>query len=1650
MKVYVKYILLSAFISLFAILTKAQTVELPVYSVLEGSKGQIKKDSSRLNIDNKFWNSPAQLNLTGYYRIKNIVTFSLREDSTLLLNTKFTASVDVIIYDTTKTGAGDSAVKTLTISYDSTKGASYNIKSVFTFYDGYKVKIKVKNNIVLSPAQTAGNITIINNLLRLENEMQIIREYNFSCSPANPFGLVLDSTGTLASQGEMQAKWNSQIATEYDLEWTYIDNESLLDTSLYKTAGVPDAKKIFTNNASRVTISNGDTAYRIPMLYENAGTLFARVRPVQVRPGSRRYEGNWSSDGTGTPAQFATFAGHENTLNWQATTSFAEEGKRKSVVQYYDGTLRSRQTVTKDNTTQTTIVAESLYDYQGRPVIQVLPAPTLKTIIGYTKDFNIAGINTPYDKNLYDTLINAQDYCLSPAPAMDSSSGAANYYSASNPLSSGTGAGNSIYKYVPKASGYAFTETRYEQDNTGRVKSQSGVGIFHTIGSGHETNYFYGNPGQEELDALFGTEAGYASHYFKNMVKDANGQYSISYVDMHGRTIATALAGKTPTGMDTLVSNINRTRTEKLADSTNNLQRGLVLESSRSIMVPTAGNYTFNYSLTPDSVSLKNCANNNICYDCLYNLFITVTDDCNNCRLPGKVAYVVIDSTFTGAVLDTLCNANVPYIKAFTLTNLPEGNYTITKRLEINQSKYRQYRDSVFLPKNTCKTFNDFYRKVIDSIKNGRDCSQMTCITCSARLGSFAAYRVTYLTEGGIALADSGQYRNEILYAYNQEKALCDNICQNGGDQINIRNMMLQDMSAPYGQYANPDSAFNSNRAYNIFAQVPAGQYQVWQNPAVIYYTEYGKKDSVLNDNGDLVPPNDPTVTQLLFISNFKNSWANSLIPYHPEYAKLIEYEKHSASQAWDQDFLSTDTYAAADAKGYLKPWGIVAGVSSPSYFTDVPLGYDPLAKTDSLLNLNLPAAVYNYQSINSVNYSMWGIASVTAKCPSPDNNSCYATYPNTSLNNCLNPAAFCIGESDMGWRAFRQMYANTKRKLLMQKLAQLYTISPPIPSYRTEYFTISDTSTLNYGGYISGQGTNTGAITADMQAKLQAFYQGNCQDYAQSWLTAMAPCNFDAGDSARLIPRMVQICVAGSDTAHSFGSSSTAPGSLLTYTSFETLIKHYVDSMHLIDPVRYNFDLNCNNYSIYYPTPYDQQVSLGEIPVWTKPDSCQCSQVTGYYAKYLVAHPADTTSFSTYLLQETGTSISNTDLTKLRNLCSGADTCKFMVTPIYLPPVLQCGIKEVCVDCIKMQKVLDSFKIVLPGKYPNYNFSDSAQLKINGAFANFANYKLGFNKQAIDYLGFMNQCGMNYAPPYPPLFSCDTIRQVLDTFKNFIYPNTLIPPLAYNADGCDTTNWYFPQTPMLLNGQLRYKDMFTVAGVVGLPTTVTDTVNGSNSPFELISTRPLCNLGGGFTIKIRIKAPLIPAANINAVLMGFVGNGMSQSQFTFIQDGRSYGVYNNVVVVPGLAETFADWREVKLVYKNNTIHVFIDDVPRFDTTYTGTITGLGGWGPQFGGNKGQVDYIKVYDYNDKIVLDEQFNSGCGVFALPKARYRCSSADCQTSFVNYFNAKVKGSFTFPQIDSIYRANCRYFYDPCKDTTYYVKLLIKFYKTVSHL
>lgn len=199
---------------------------------------------------------------------------------------------------------------------------------------------------------------------------------------------------------------------------------------------------------------------------------------------------------------------------------------------------------------------------------------------------------------------------------------------------------------------------------------------------------------------------------------------------------------------------------------------------------------------------------------------------------------------------------------------------------------------------------------------------------------------------------------------YNSSLAACNKLCGIVDVTTNdIRQAMLMDMSAPSGQYA--DLSKKEDK-FSIFYTDNQHPVPIYQNGAS-YLDEEGKPDMIFDPaRGYPVVPGllDP----VQFAQNFKPSWAEALLKYHPEYCKLQEYEANIASYNWDKQFEDVETYQEALQKGFINP---------------ITSNKDPLVQPyrQSLLEkYNL----YETVQINNQphNVSMWQLASVMVRQP--------------------------------------------------------------------------------------------------------------------------------------------------------------------------------------------------------------------------------------------------------------------------------------------------------------------------------------------------------------------------------------------------------------------------------------------------------------------------------------------------------------------------------------------------------------------------------------------------------------------------------------------------------------------------------------------
>ena len=226
--------------------------------------------------------------------------------------------------------------------------------------------------------------------IRLEVELEIEKVYEFNATSAQP-ELISFPEYILGEKSFVDLAWEYQPGFEsYELEYVYWDsyandipgnpvlNSNDNDRAAYIQSLTEEEKNTLFDKAVRISTWKND--YQLDVSYPE-GFLFYRVRGVgyyldnnnNLLP-QKKY-GQWSTiirDDIGTGSVLRPF---EENKNWQFTVSFAEDGKTKKVMSFYDGSLRNRQVLTNLNDANVTLVAETDYSLEGQGTLSILPAP---------------------------------------------------------------------------------------------------------------------------------------------------------------------------------------------------------------------------------------------------------------------------------------------------------------------------------------------------------------------------------------------------------------------------------------------------------------------------------------------------------------------------------------------------------------------------------------------------------------------------------------------------------------------------------------------------------------------------------------------------------------------------------------------------------------------------------------------------------------------------------------------------------------------------------------------------------------------------------------------------------------------------------------------------------------------------------------------------------------------------------------------------------------------------------------------------------------------------------------------------------------------------------------------------------------------------
>ncbi|WP_341900064.1 hypothetical protein [Fluviicola taffensis] len=1050
------------------------------------------------------------LSYTDFTR-KGVITFGVDHHYTSIVSqskTEITVSIEKYATYSALTPTS-TETKTMTVYYYPIDSLSYVDENTLTIDNVEKLKVTITQIKVNGVVQT-----VLPANLYLQGDVFVDRVYNFltqvNFTAYNlTVGTPLDNDCDEIDD-ELLVSWNAVPgAEEYQLEWTFVNT---VDVTV---GNIPNLKVDFHTNSTRISTTN--LSYKVALIFDKSVVCF-RVRAVGrslVDPGKFLFSAWSSADGSialstiPTTAKYQVLTPYDVKKNWQYNVTFAEEGKKKEVISFYDGSLRNRQVVTKVNSDHNSIVGETIYDHQGRPTIQVLPVPVsapdcevedTENSLKYYSNFNKNGSDVAYSKSDFD-LTDTLNPCNSDTVyGMNVNSGASNYYSTSNSDIMG------IQAFVPDAENYPFIQVEYMPDNTERIRRRGGFGENFQLGSGHETFYFYAHPFQEQLDRLFGSEVGDASHYQKNMTVDPNGQVSISYLDQESRIVASSLAGQAPDSLIALPS------AAAVAPLTVDLFAKDANQNSTSNKLSTDGtSKVFNQTIALSSVSdvtisydiaigqFTNECLGSLCFNCVYDLSIEVRDLCGTLKSPLALSDTMIGRFTVGengqVTFKTDC-APYTFNNTFVIEDLPVGTYQITKILTVNQDALDAYMDMYTDTASGVNTCIDNYSSILNQVgesSNIDDCLEdFSCAQCVTNLGSL----LEYIQAGGTE------------EEYNQELEACNAPCKAASYYENMRNIMLVDVR-PNGQYAEylnnlnqvqptifPLSVLNnsiSNHLPKANSNWKTPRYDVESTIQNYYFDEDGvTRSRIMLDNvtilANVITASTPAVESgvtigvnafldpasgnyytypqfLLNLSDFASYysvnpyWANSLIYYHPEYPYLTKFKEfyvHTnlnfpySSETFDATMTSVNTWAAATTAGFLKasPGSYTVNNRINQYWaTSGSFPRDEFAGNPAY-NTQLLAKINNYATINGVSYSMFQVAAMINR----GGNAMIGNVPTaTDLDWGIDISGYTTTQNtelhNAEWMTFRGMYFAAKQEIQLAA-AQTIALGTTDPGY--------------------------------------------------------------------------------------------------------------------------------------------------------------------------------------------------------------------------------------------------------------------------------------------------------------------------------------------------------------------------------------------------------------------------------------------------------------------------------------------------------------------------------------------------------------------------------------------------------------------------
>jgi len=547
--------------------------------------------------------------------------------------------------------------------------------------------------------------------------IRLIAEYGFDKRIALPTAQGVHVTSlsatALQDQNRVRFDWQTECMDftnyEFQLLHLYNVNEGLaFDNSTIEEVNIDWTQALCIETRS------SETEITLT-LAEGTGTYIWRVRPIsnyyEGGIGNDKNWGEWSynpyNEGTTNPIAIPSdptytiyYDQFDEDKNWIYSRSFVIGEKEDALrigegMTYANGILQGVASQSYSNSNGHVVTSQSIYDYEGRPSIQTLPAPVIgKNSFSYEPFLFTQGsggsVFEEYGAEHFDTddkYRNPELFHVDQSFPNASHDNPYYYYENPDALD------------ISSTEGYPFSRTLF--DNQGRVKEQGGLGKTHRIkevgaDDARTTKTFYSGTSEDELLRIFGDEAPLGESVLKIINIDPNDVMSGSYVDKAGRTLATFLIDS---GTNT-VTNVETTEDE-LIGLTSKLDADFIINQTVSTYTESGpfavkfhepffievNNTQVNINYIIDQNSFEDDCNI-YCSSCDYNISIYIhATDIDNPMLDGQPTYEPLFMYDVGPIEAELGNCiDLAQLTQNWAPSLDVGNYIISAIISTNNT----------------------------------------------------------------------------------------------------------------------------------------------------------------------------------------------------------------------------------------------------------------------------------------------------------------------------------------------------------------------------------------------------------------------------------------------------------------------------------------------------------------------------------------------------------------------------------------------------------------------------------------------------------------------------------------------------------------------------------------------------------------------------------------------------------------------------------------------------------------------------------------------------------------------------------------------------------------------------------------------------